>query len=135
MRDPIRLPFLGLLLSFVLLPGFVRGEEDEEAVAYRTHAEVAARLEMAKETAWGRGLFAEVVTYGTSAGGRSLLALRLGRATPVVLVHGGLGARDAAATATCLALAEHLAWSPTQVERLSWLLVPAPNPNFPVLDN
>jgi hypothetical protein len=130
-RSSSRYSVFAALLLLPCLPqaGPARADEAPPAVEYRTHAEVTARLEAAKVTAWGRGLFAEVVTYGTSAGGRSLLALRLGRATPVVLVHGGLGARDAAATATCLAFAEHLAAGGARVEDLAWLVVPAPNPD------
>ncbi len=133
MRDPAWFSFLAaLLLPFLLLPDVARGDDagpDGPGAEYRTHAEVASRLKAIRELAWGRGLFAEVVTYGTSAGGRSLLALRLGRSTPTVLVHGGLGARDAASSAACVALAERLARGGAPLAQLSWLLLPAPNPD------
>ena len=130
MHSPTRLLLLLALLTPLLLPrGPARGDDAAPEREYRTHAEVVARLAALREAAWGRGLFAEVETYGTSAGGRSLLALRIGRAKSVVLVHGGLGGRDAAATSACLALAEQLAAGGPAVERLSWLLLPAPNPD------
>jgi hypothetical protein len=115
---------LGLLL------GGVAAAEDEPTppgaeVVYRTSEEVAARLRALEQA--GR----RVVEYGRSAGGRPLLALRVGTAeAPVVLVHGGLGARDAAGTAACLHLAERLAaGEDPEAANVAWLLVPAPNPD------
>ncbi|MFM8978943.1 MAG: hypothetical protein ACKOSS_00535, partial [Planctomycetia bacterium] len=62
-----------------------------------------------------------------------LQVLRLGgrAGAPCVLVHGGLGANDAAGTAAVLDLAERLASAESGAAReaVRWLLVPAPNPD------
>lgn len=124
---------LVLVLAAPVRP--VRADDEEEApapppvLAYAGSADVEATLEAAAAAApmaWG----ARVERYGTSAGGRALLALHLGPATrPTVLVHGGLGDRDAAGTVACLDLARRLAAAPDAPDGPSWLLVPAPHPD------
>ena len=136
-RSRARVAYLSLLLlaaPVLLAPPLGAGEGDgadtgAPALEYRTHAEVDACLRDMRERAWGRGLPAEIVVYGKSRQGRSLLALRLGRPAPVVLVHGGLGSRDAAATVACLHLAERLLSDKASTDGLTWLLLPAPNPD------
>ena len=90
-----------------------------EAVGVRLHALEGPR--------------ARVDRYGTSAHGKPLLVLRVGRADlPQVLVHGGVGDRDAAGTAAALELAERLARAPEKddpLARVGFLVVPAPNPD------
>ncbi|MFM8979786.1 MAG: M14 family zinc carboxypeptidase [Planctomycetia bacterium] len=90
---------------------------------------VAARL-----AAWrGRGVDVVAETYGQSAGGRSLQVLRLGgrAGAPCVLVHGGLGANDAAGTAAVLDLAERLASAESGAAREAWQLAFASPPHSP----
>ena len=82
-----------------------------------------------------KGPGASLSTYGTSAGGRPLHLLRIGRADlPQVLVHGGMGDRDAAGTAAALEFAERLARGPgtakpDPLDSVGFLVIPAPNPD------
>ncbi|MBL9088028.1 MAG: hypothetical protein JNM10_12895 [Planctomycetia bacterium] len=109
---------------------------------YRTPDEVKAALDaIAARPAWGARK-ARVERYGTSAGGRALWVLRIGPdAAPQVLVHGGLGARDAAGTVAAIAFADATCPDVTPAEggaaprlpppddRVGWLVIPAPNPD------
>ena len=100
-------------------------------VVYAGPDDVKARLESLV------GPRAQLGTYGTSAGGRPLLVLRIGRADrPQVLVHGGVGDRDAAGTAAALDFAERVARAPAEgspghdpLEKVGFLVIPAPNPD------
>ena len=108
---------------------------------YRSPEEIEAALRsIAARPPWGWPVRLE--RYGTSAAGRPLLALRVGRPdAPQVLVHGGLGARDAAGVAAALAFADLVAPDVTPSEggggprlpppddRVAWIVVPAPNPD------
>jgi hypothetical protein len=101
-----------------------------ERIAYAGPEDVARLL--AAMAAKGS---AKVETYGTSAGGRPLLVLRVGRADlPQVLVHGGVGDRDAAGTAAALEVAQRLVEGPeagksNPLDRVGFLVIPAPNPD------
>ena len=83
------------------------------------------------------GSRAQLATYGTSAGGRPLWVLRVGKADrPQVLVHGGVGDRDCAGTAAALDFAERVARAPAEgspgsdpLEKVGYLVIPAPNPD------
>ncbi len=99
---------------------------------YLTSAEVGARLESLAARS-GPGLPPSSLSeYGRSAGGRPLRALWVGAPErPTVLVHGGLAENDAAGVVAVLALAERL-FAPEGLEalrRVSFLLLPAPNPD------
>ncbi len=106
-------------------------------VKYVGPDEVKARLErIAARPAWGRRT-ARLDTYGTSAGGRPLLVLRIGpEDAPQVLVHGGIGARDVAGTAAAFDFAERAmpewpagATVPPPDDRVGFMVIPAPNPD------
>ncbi len=127
------------LASLVVLLGVAgafgaRGDEpaasavDRAPPRYLSSSEVAARLDRLQRRAAARGLAAEVRRYGTSAGGRPLVCLALGRGPSTVFVHGGLGRRDAAGPVAVLALAERLVERPAEHD-VAFLLVPAPNPD------
>ena len=100
-------------------------------VVYAGPDEVKARLEALV------GPRAQLGTYGSSASGRPLLVLVIGRADrPQVLVHGGVGDRDAAGTAAALDFAERVARAPAEGtpgpdphDKVGFLVIPAPNPD------
>jgi hypothetical protein len=126
MRAPV-----ALLLLLALPVGGRPAAADEEAPAasYLTSEEVGHAIEELVRRAGAEGLPASRVPYGTSAGGRPLVALRLGRKAPTVLVHGGLGGRAAAGPVACLALARRILAGEGESREVSWLLVPAPHPD------
>lgn len=106
-------------------------------VRYVGPEDVKARLQgIAARPARGRRS-ARLDTYGTSAGGRPLYVLRIGpEDAPQVLVHGGVGKRDAAGTAAALDFAERAhperpagAEAAPPDERVGFLVIPAPNPD------
>ncbi|MHC5010322.1 MAG: M14 family metallopeptidase [Planctomycetota bacterium] len=132
MSPPLRrlLCLLPLLAAVGLGPPARADEPEEEgAIGYVTSGEVGRVLRQLQAQAEARGLAAEVREYGRSAGGRPLRALRLGGEAPVVLVHGGLGRRDAAAVRACLHFAERLVGGAEEGRSVSWLIVPAPHPD------
>ena len=99
------------------------------ALAYPGPEAVESALEaLAAEAGEGR---ARVEVYGRSTAGRPLVALHLGApGRPHVLVHGGLGDRDAAGTAAVLELAKRLVRdAEADFDGLGWVLVPAPHPD------
>ncbi|MGE0192866.1 MAG: M14 family zinc carboxypeptidase [Planctomycetota bacterium] len=110
------------------LPG-ADAEAAPLALAYAGPDDVEATLrELASQAGSAR---ARVEVYGRSTAGRSLVALHLGApGRPSVLVHGGLGAHDAAGTVAVLELARRLvADAASDFDGLSWVLVPAPHPD------
>ena len=115
-------------------------------VRYVGPDEVKARLEALVVRAKAAGLPARLETYGTSISGRPFLVLRLGpAAAPQVLVHGGLGVRDAAGSAAALEFAERIVLSATTAPAaptgsagapaavpaavIGYLVIPAPHPD------
>jgi hypothetical protein len=103
------------------------------SLAYLDSAALAARLSAAEQAGRKAGLHVALTEYGRSAADRPLLALWVGAlaANPQVLVHGGLGANDAAGTVACLDLAERLAAGEgaEALRRVTFVLIPAPNPD------
>jgi hypothetical protein len=105
------------------------GEPETTGVRYVAADDVVARLRALESDR------AKATTYGKSAMGRDLWVMRVGRPDlPQVLVHGGLGARDAAGTAAALDLVLRLLSrddpsKPDPLERVGFLVIPAPNPD------
>jgi hypothetical protein len=105
---------------------------EPEEMTYVTSAEVAARLADLEQAAARGGPRTSVSEYGKSARGTPLLALWVGEpGRPLVLVHGGLAANDAAGTRACLHLAQRLAAGDgaEALARVAYVLIPAPNPD------
>ncbi len=102
-------------------------------LAYLDSVALAARLAAAEQVGRQAGLQVALTQYGRSAADQPLLALWVGGSTsnPQVLVHGGLGANDAAGTVACLDLAERLVAGEgaDALRRVSFVLIPAPNPD------
>ncbi len=103
------------------------------SLSYLDCAALGVRLSAAEQAGRKAGLHVALTEYGRSAADRPLLARWVGAtsSSPQVLVHGGLGANDAAGTVACLDLAERLAAGEgaEALRRVTFVLIPAPNPD------
>lgn len=136
MRRPLTLL---LLSALALAPAGTAVADDPPPVAapapleYLHGEQVTQRLTALEQAAAQGGPRMSLVEYGRSVRGlHPLLALWVGEPDrPLVLVHGGLGANDAAGTRACLYLAERLAAGDgaDALRRVAFVLIPAPNPD------
>ncbi len=133
-RPPRRLAVLASVVVLAVVGAVAQGEEPETdtppAIRYLGPDEVS-RVLADLATSLPTGAHGRLETYGRSASGRPLHALVLGPPRrPAVLVHGGLGDRDAAGTVACVELARRLARDAAKdFDGLTWVLVPVPNPD------
>jgi hypothetical protein len=135
-----RLTFLCVLGAGSLGPLAVGRAEDPPPPAPAAPAHVyvgtqalEARLADLLARAQRAGVPLERTAYGRSQAGRPLHALWFGERgrRPLVLVHGGLGANDAAGVVAVLDLAERLLGEEGRepLARVGFVLLPAPNPD------